>query len=362
MSDTPQKDILDEILDQNPAYAQDGPGDRAGPAGTGEAPPPPQPPADGETPPQAGPADHPPTDRGKGKNSPVYVYLLVLFAAAFVLLLLAYFVQQRSNEHTISDLRASMNLSREQLLEAIDGLEADKEALEKQLQATEDARTEAENQVNELEQQVEYIGMRLESADLDREKGQMLAWLERFVREGDYLMAAVGIESFNRWYDWNWVTPPTDGQPPLPGQQARYRELRQEVLDRSDYLIAEPNPRATEDNPLLWISLAEDQFGPGEQMAATRLWNILWYSTSNLGTVALNVQGFYGDEALMNALENGAFRPSTRTLLEQLKDDLIRQGRLEENEDGTLTAVVLYGDNDWTLLEEGTTDVIITHP
>ena len=62
-------------------------------------------------------------------------------------------------------------------------------------------------------------------------------------------------------------------------------------------------------------------------------------------------------EELMAALENGAFRPSTLTLLEQLKDDLIRRGRLEEDEDGTVHEVVLYGDrNDLAMVPLGELD------
>ena len=242
-------------------------------------------------------------------------------------------------------------------IRTVDELREENEKLEKENQAVESARKEAEARAEEAEQYVDYLGQQVEWVGMDREKGQMLAWLERFVREGDYLMAAVGIESYNQWYDWNWITPPLGGQPPLPGQQARYRELRQEVLDRSDYLIAEPNPRATEDNPMLWISLAEDKFGPGEQAAATRLWAILWYSTSYLNHAAYDMAHFYGDEELMAALENGAFRPSTLTLLEQLKDDLIRRGRLEEDEDGTVHEVVLYGDrNDLAMVPLGKLD------
>ena len=242
-------------------------------------------------------------------------------------------------------------------IKAVDELREENEKLRKENQTLESAQKEAEARAEEAEQYVDYLGQQVEWAGMDREKGQMLAWLERFVREGDYLMAAVGIESYNQWYDWNWITPPLGGQPPLPGQQARYRELRQEVLDRSDYLIAEPNPRATEDNPMLWISLAEDKFGPGEQAAATRLWAILWYSTSYLNHAAYDMAHLYGDEELMAALENGAFRPSTLTLLEQLKDDLIRRGRLEEDEDGTVHEVVLYGDrNDLAMVPLGELD------
>ena len=52
---------------------------------------------------------HPPN----GKRSSFYVYLAVLFGAAFLMLLLAYFVQRRNNETAISALRSTMDLSRE---------------------------------------------------------------------------------------------------------------------------------------------------------------------------------------------------------------------------------------------------------
>lgn len=267
-----------------------------------------------------------------------------------VLALLVLGFQLLSVNHRLDELQAVVGE-----IQALDELREENGKLKAENQTQKTARQEAEARAEEAERNVDYLGRRVEWANMDREKGQMLAWLERFVREGDYLMAAVGIESYNRWYDWNWVTPPTTGQAPLPGQQARFQELRQEVLDHSDYLVAEPNPRATDDNPLLWVTLDGDRFGPGEQEAATRLWHILWYSTADLRGAANDVAHFFGDGELMAALNGGAFRPSTVELLEQLKDDLIRRGRLTEEADGTLTPVILYGEG----MEWGTTDVIL---
>lgn len=68
---------------------------------------------------------HPPN----GKRSSFYVYLAVLFGAAFLMLLLAYFVQRRNNETAISALRSTMDLSREELMEEIQGLEEEKQGL-----------------------------------------------------------------------------------------------------------------------------------------------------------------------------------------------------------------------------------------
>ena len=68
----------------------------------------------------------------------------MLFGAAFLMLLLAYFIQQRNNESTISDLQSSMNLSREELMEEIETLKEEREQLNAVLQAAADAQMKAE--------------------------------------------------------------------------------------------------------------------------------------------------------------------------------------------------------------------------
>lgn len=89
-----------------------------------KAPRPPEPPA--ETPPS-------PPQPEKNRRSSVYVYLAVLFGAAFLMLLLAYFVQQRNNATAMDDLRMTTNASREELMAKIQTLEGEKEALETQV-------------------------------------------------------------------------------------------------------------------------------------------------------------------------------------------------------------------------------------
>lgn len=84
------------------------------------------------------------SEKEKNKPSSFYVYLLVLFGAAFLMLLLAYFIQQRNNESTISDLQSSMNLSRGELMEEIETLKEEREQLNAVLQAAADAQMKAE--------------------------------------------------------------------------------------------------------------------------------------------------------------------------------------------------------------------------
>ena len=99
----------------------------------------------GETPPasQRDSGEAAPPANKKSRRSAVYLYLLILFGAAFLMLLLAYFVQQRSNESTISDLRDSMNLSRQELLDEIRDLEG-------QLAESRDQYDKLEQQYNQL--------------------------------------------------------------------------------------------------------------------------------------------------------------------------------------------------------------------
>lgn len=288
----------------------------------------------------------PPAEKKPSAAQRLLPWLCVLLGGAVVALILLG-IQLLSVNHQLDEIQAMVGE-----IHTMDELREENETLKAENQTEKNARQEAEAQAEQAKRDVDYLGRQVECAGMDREKGQMLAWLERFIREGDWLMASVGVKSFNQWYDWNWITPPTTGQPPLPGQQTRFQELRQEVLDHSDYLKAEPNPRATDDNPLLWVTLDEDKFGTGEQEAATRLWSTLWYDSDQLGSTANNVANFYGDEELMAALKGGAFRPSTLELLGQLKDDLIRRGYLTE-EDGTLTPVIHYG-------EEIRTDLTLT--
>lgn len=67
--------------------------------------------------------------QARNKRSAFYVYLAVLFGAAFLMLLLAYFVQRRNNETAQSDLRSSFSATRQELMEEIEGLEEEKQKL-----------------------------------------------------------------------------------------------------------------------------------------------------------------------------------------------------------------------------------------
>lgn len=119
----------------------------------------PAPPAPAE--PEGGSADAPdaptPPPPGKNKRSSFYVYLAVLFGAAFLMLLLAYFVQRRNNETAISALRSTMNLSQDELMEEIQGLEEEKQGLLTEKEALQAQMDELNAQLESANKQYEFL-------------------------------------------------------------------------------------------------------------------------------------------------------------------------------------------------------------
>lgn len=68
------------------------------------------------------------------KRLSVMNYLTILFAAAFLLLLLSYLMQQRTNSETIEGLKQSVSA-----MQSIDSLQKEKEGLESQVALLEGA-------------------------------------------------------------------------------------------------------------------------------------------------------------------------------------------------------------------------------
>lgn len=111
----------------------------------------------------------------KPKNAKsVAVYLVILFAAAFALLLMAYFMQQRSNNEVIGNLQNSVDQfqtvdelrsENEKLRDEVEALEAEMKALEERLNETEGSLSEAEAALSDKEQAYnEEFGLRSDLA------------------------------------------------------------------------------------------------------------------------------------------------------------------------------------------------------
>ena len=94
------------------------------------------------------------------KRNPVLFYLMILFAAAFLLLLMSFLMQRRANQEAIDNLQETSNSATQSLQNTIQ----QNEELTKQVEDLDEAFSETqrtirdqENQLEDLEQQVEDL-------------------------------------------------------------------------------------------------------------------------------------------------------------------------------------------------------------
>ena len=95
------------------------------------------------------------------KKVSVMGYLTILFAAAFLLLLLSYFMQQRANEQAISGLQATSSNA----FDSINNLIAEKDELAQQVE-------DLEGQVAGLQEELDTAQNQLSDAQADAETAQ----------------------------------------------------------------------------------------------------------------------------------------------------------------------------------------------
>ncbi|WP_251446368.1 hypothetical protein [Vermiculatibacterium agrestimuris] len=89
----------------------------------------------------------------QSRRSPVMGYLVILFAVAFLLLLWAYFQQQRSNTETTDALKQSASAvqSIQDLIASNDALREENQALKEQLAQLESQLTDAKETIDAAE-------------------------------------------------------------------------------------------------------------------------------------------------------------------------------------------------------------------
>ena len=130
------------------------------------------------TPSPAEPPKQAPDPKQKSRSRPVKVYLTVLFLAAFLLLLLSFFMQQR-NHQAIVDLGSDIR-STQQIAE----LEQENQELRHQLDALEDEKAALEDRCAEAQRAADAIEWlrQMEQAENDAHQARALA--ERFDETG----------------------------------------------------------------------------------------------------------------------------------------------------------------------------------
>ena len=92
------------------------------------------------------------------KSRSVLLYLMILFAAAFLLMALSYLMQRRSSDQTIQDLRQSVSS-----MQSVADIQQENQQLRQQLE-------ELETQLNEAEQQLQGLQGDLQTSAAREEK------------------------------------------------------------------------------------------------------------------------------------------------------------------------------------------------
>ena len=147
-------------------------------------------------------------------------YLTILFAAAFLLLLLSYLMQQRTNSETIEGLKQSVSA-----MQSIDSLQKEKEGLESQVALLEEQVAHLEGQVSALQNETAALQS---AAEEQAHAAEAMDWFWRIQRElsrGRYGSARSLVEAFQATglEDCLPTDHPADPEGPSPAEQ--YQEI-----------------------------------------------------------------------------------------------------------------------------------------
>lgn len=173
----------------------------------------------------------------KNKSGSVVGYLVILFIAAFLLLLMAYFMQQRAADaETIDTLRQSITSieSLDDLIEENQALRAENETLLAQLEDLADRLTLLENERSTLN---EEYARKTEQADLLK----LFCEVSALIQQADYEGAQARLSDWNpddlaaaiASYD-DEMSPNNNGEPVLAPIYESYLQILEENLGSED--------------------------------------------------------------------------------------------------------------------------------
>ena len=315
-SDAPDSvTMLNEILDRAAPQVPDPP------EGRDEAPAQPEPPAEEKSSPPL-PA--------KNKPSSAYIYMAVLFGAAFLMLLLAYFVQQRNND-AVQDNLELLTASRQELLEQIAALEEEKESLQGSVESLRD-EVDRLNQENEgWKQHLAEARTQVAKEGTQARAISYLWYLSQFMEARDYPMAAIAIYFSGNGYSSSYET--------NPAQLEQYLAYRQELIDRG-YLAEVPSVLDSQPSPSLIFTQRRDPSQSADMAALSILWCAMdSHFLQENGHAASQYLCLYplGDPAA--GYQERVERLASEFTLGQfqlLKDELVENKWLVIAEDGTM--------------------------
>jgi len=138
-------------------------------------------------------ADAPPRPPAAKKSTPVFVYLAVMFAAAFLMLLLAYFIQERNNAVQIGNLQSAM-----ENFQSIDELMEENRQLRSELQNLQKDHSALREQYGEMQNQLTATQEFAQQISTQHTAALYLFTLENLMREERYAEAAEVFNAYQR--------------------------------------------------------------------------------------------------------------------------------------------------------------------
>ena len=96
-------------------------------------------------------------EKPRNKQQSVLIYLVILFAAAFLLMALSYFMQRRASDATIEGLRESVSA-----MQSVEDIQAENESLKQQVTDLQTQLSQAERELEDLQSQREHLTMQQE--------------------------------------------------------------------------------------------------------------------------------------------------------------------------------------------------------
>ncbi len=130
------------------------------------------------------------------RRAPVFLYMTILFAAAFLLLLLSYFMEARSNQahvETLTDSSTTAIRSLETILEQQDALQEEVFTLTDQL---EDLEIAHQSEIADLENQLDTLQAQLTQSEQALEALDWLSQMEALYAQGEDEALLLLMEEF----------------------------------------------------------------------------------------------------------------------------------------------------------------------
>lgn len=127
-----------------------------------------------------------------GKKNPVLFYLLILFIAAFLLLLMSYFMQQRANQDAMNDLKQTSNSA----TQSLDNLIQERDALEQQAAALESQLGSLENRLDEALAEKAILEGSLAAVEQQAEAMNWFWQIDDYYARGYFTQAKAMMERF----------------------------------------------------------------------------------------------------------------------------------------------------------------------